>query len=95
MSRSSRTFSEKFWEDKQGRVVVWQRPNKWLTTWFITFLLSAVLPLGWPSTTAYYISLLSLVVWAVLEAFRGVNYFRRTIGICVLLILGIVHFGFW
>lgn len=91
----SRTFSQKFWEDKNGRVVIWQKPNKWLTIWFIAFLLPVMLPSGWPSKAANWIALISLIIWAVLEVARGVNYFRKTIAACVLLMIFIVYFGFW
>lgn len=84
---SSRNFSQKFWEDVQGKVIVWQSPNIWLATWFITMVAGWFLPLGWPQKLLSYVSLLSLIVWAVLELTKGVNYFRRLIGLLVLLLL--------
>ncbi|MGZ6005314.1 MAG: hypothetical protein ACXWLH_04135 [Candidatus Saccharimonadales bacterium] len=88
----SRSFSQKFWEDKNGKVVVWQAPNRWLLIWLITLVLGWFMPYGWPQKAVGWISLIALVIWAFFEAKSGVNYFRRTIGILVLLLLIIVRF---
>ncbi len=87
----NRTFSQKFWEDKNGNFVVWQKPNKFLWTWFITLFIGWFVPLGWPQKLLAWISLIALVIWAFLEATRGVNYFRRTIGTLVLILLILVR----
>ncbi len=87
----SRSFSHKFWEDKRGHFVVWQKPNIWLTTWFLAMVANWLLPSGWLSKSAGFISLIALVVWAVLEFTQGANYFRRLIGLLVLLLLVFNH----
>lgn len=87
----TKSFSQKFWEDKHGRVVVWQKPNIWLITWFVTLVLSWFSPSGWPLRVMSTVSLLALIIWAVLEMFTGVNYFRRTVGLLVLLIILASH----
>ncbi len=86
-----RSFSQKFWEDKHGNVVVWQKPNIWLTAWFVALVAKWMLPSGWPSSTAGILSLIALIVWAVLEVYKGVNYFRRLVGLLVLLLLAFSH----
>jgi len=91
--RDIRPFSQKFWEDRQGNFVVWQRPNKFLWIWLVTMVAGWVLPYGNISRIVGWISLIALVAWALLEATRGVNYFRRTLGILILLLLIVARIG--
>lgn len=86
-----KSFDQKFWEDSHGRVVVWQKPNKFLIVWFVTTVLTWFTPAGWFERIVGTISLAALVVWAIIEVFSGVNYFRRTIGFLVLLTLVLVR----
>lgn len=86
-----RSFSQKFWEDKNGKFVVWQKPNRWLTTWFITMIIGILAPYGWPQKVVGWISLISLIIWAFFEVKNGVNYFRRILGFLILLLLLIVR----
>jgi hypothetical protein len=71
------------WRDKEGRVVVWQTPNAWLIGWVVLTMLCLVTSgklsdyLGWAGDV-------SLVAWAALEIAKGVNYFRRALGLLVL-----------
>jgi hypothetical protein len=90
-SKLNRTFSQKFWEDKQGHFVVWQMPNVWLWTWAITLFLSWFAPYGFFQKTLGWVSLIALVIWAFREAVNGVNYFRRSIGVLVLVLLILVR----
>lgn len=76
---------DKFWKDKHGRVVVWQSPNAALWTWFISMLLSNVLPYGQLNFVVELVSFGSLFTWAWLEIADGANYFRRTLGVIVML----------
>jgi len=74
---------QSFIKDKEGKVVLWQWPNLPLVGWAIFALLSHLTrwqPLAWIGTAF-------LVVWALLEIFRGVNYFRRALGLVVLLLM--------
>lgn len=74
---------DKFWRDEEGRVVIWQRPNKWLIGWaaatFISLLFTGITAdvLAWVGSAA-------LIIWSLLEVFKGVNYFRRGLGLLVL-----------
>ena len=80
-----RSFDDKFWHDKHGKFVVWQTPNWALIGWFICTVLHTVLP---DSTIELWIGHLGkvfLIIWAVMEVTRGVNYFRRLLGLSVLL----------
>lgn len=82
---ANKTFSQKFWEDDRGKVVVWQKPNLPLTIWFLATVGGMLLPNGFIQKALYLIGLVALVVWSILEISRGVNYFRRLLGLLVLL----------
>ena len=72
-----------FIKDKEGNIVLWQWPNMPLVGWAIFALLGRLTrwqPLTWIGTAF-------LFVWALLEIFRGVNYFRRGLGLIVLLLM--------
>lgn len=89
--RDRRSFSQKFWEDRRGNFVVWQKPNKLLMYWFFVTLVNLFIPHGIVHEIVGWSSLIALIVWAAWEAFKGVNYFRRTIGWLVLLLLIVVR----
>lgn len=79
----------RFFKDKTGRVVIYQTPNSPL----LGFLLFKGLSLFWPNQTPkthLFFELISfgfIFTWAWLEITSGVNYFRRTLGLVVLLVV--------
>lgn len=77
---------DKFWKDKTGRIVVWQRPNVWLIAWVVLTLVSLFLN-GVVSNIIWYVALADLALWAVLEMWKGVNYLRRLLGLIVLVLV--------
>lgn len=83
---------EKFWKDEEGNVVIYQRPNIWLIIWVVLTLCSLFVPYGMPETVFWWGSLAALTVWCGLEVFRGVNYFRRLLGVFVFLLVLIAAF---
>ena len=74
----------KIWRDRHGDVVIWQFPNKWLFGWAVLTVISLFLH-GGAGTVVSILADISLVVWALFELFQGVNYFRRGLGLVVLL----------
>lgn len=87
-----RTFSDKFWHDKDGNFAVIQRPNRLIIIWFVTFMISELfhekyirLPFGW-------FAFVILVIWSLSEAFSGVNYFRRSLGVLVFAVAVLTRF---
>ena len=75
----NRTF-----KDQKDNVVIIQWPNIPLIGW-AAFKLGASFSNNSDLTASYNgISTTFLLVWAVLELTSGVNYFRRTLGIVVL-----------
>jgi hypothetical protein len=80
------TLSDKFWQDRYGHFVVWQKPNVFLWVWIVATVFNIVLPDSAPERWLSTIGGLAILVWAILELTRGVNYFRRTLGLCVILL---------
>lgn len=76
---------DKFWKDKRGRVVVWQTPNAFLIAWAVLTLLSLFLN-GAASDILWWVAIVDLAIWSLLEIFKGVNYLRRALGIIVLVL---------
>lgn len=87
-TRQVSDFWDKIWRDQQGRgkVVIYQRPNWLLLGWLVITLISLFVSNGL-STVLGYIADAALVAWALLEIFKGVNYFRRALGAVVLLLV--------
>jgi hypothetical protein len=80
------SFSNRFWNDKHGNFVVWQKPSALLWTWAVATALNIILPDGMLVRITSLIGGIAIFVWAVLELGWGVNYFRRTLGACILLL---------
>ena len=76
--------TRRIWHDKEGKVVLWQRPNIWLAIWFLAAISGLIVSHGRIMKAAYFIGSAALVIWALLEIFQGVNYFRRGLGVVVL-----------
>lgn len=82
----SRSFWDKVWRDKDGNIVLFQMPNAWLIGWAVLTIISMVLH-GTISQILWYAAAASLALWALLEVFRGVNYFRRALGLIVIVLM--------
>lgn len=82
---------DRFWKDKHGDVVVYQHPNVLLITWVVLAFISLFVeePLA---DVLWHISLAVLVIWSLLEIFKGVNYFRRLFGAFVLVLVVLAAF---
>lgn len=87
----NRDLWDKFWKDKDGNVVVWQRPNAWLIAWVVLTLGSLFIN-GTVSNVIWYGSLAVLAIWAILEVWKGVNYLRKCLGAVVLLLIVLALF---
>ncbi len=74
-----------FFKDKKGKIVLAQWPNVPLIIWFVG-LLVAKTTTGNLQELAGYTSFGALIIWAGLEIFSGVNYFRRALGLTVLIL---------
>lgn len=83
---------DKVWRDKHGNIVVYQRPNVLLIVWVVLTLASLFVPTGTPESVVWWASLAVLALWAVLEVWKGVNYFRKALGVIVLLLILLAAF---
>jgi hypothetical protein len=81
----------RFIRDKSGRIVVWQTPNLPLIGWFV-FMVVARFADGNLRTGLQLGSTILLLVWAFLEIVKGVNYFRRLLGLFVFALTVMSHF---
>jgi len=81
-----------FFSDRHGRVVLWQRPNVPLVGWLVFLVLAKIVQHGAWHTVMTGLSQLSLVIWAVLEIGWGASYFRRTLGLVVLVFTLVARF---
>ncbi len=74
----------KFFEDKSGKIVLAQAPNIWLLGWVALTLISFVVPHAKSHDMLQLVKDILLGIWAILELTKGVNYFRKTLGLFVL-----------
>lgn len=79
-----RSLWDRTWKDKNGVVTLWQRPNAWLIGWAAITTISLFFTRR-PADILSSVASLSLVIWALLEMSRGINYYRRFLGVIVLL----------
>lgn len=78
------SFVDKCVKDKNNNVVLAQKPNLLIIVWIITIVLNPFLN-GKLNSLVDLISFGVLFAWAWLEIFDGVNYFRRSLGLAVLI----------
>lgn len=82
-----KNFFHRIFFSKDGKLVIIQRPNLPLLLWFITAIISNLLNEGETKSIFIWISTASLIIWSILEIISGANYFRKCLGIIILLIL--------
>ena len=75
---------ERFFKDKDGKVVIGQTPNAPILIWAVLLVVNLFLH----NPHVGIVQNLFLFAWAYLELTEGVNYFRKTLGAVVL--VGIV-----
>jgi len=76
---------DKTFRDSEGNIVLGQMPNLPILVWFTVTLLNLI-----PTSSSIHVALEtiafgSLFTWAWQELFEGVNYFRRALGLAVLI----------
>lgn len=78
---------DRIWKDKRGRVVIWQTPNMWLIGWAALTVISLLFSGQSRAATIFAVTgSIALIIWSVLEILKGVNYFRRALGLVVLIL---------
>lgn len=81
-----------FFRDKNGKIVLWQAPNVPLYGWAVTKFASLFIANSDLKTGLAQLSTALLFVWAYLELTKGVNYFRKCLGLLVLVAIIISFF---
>ena len=78
------TLFDRTFKDSEGNIVLGQMPNLPILVWVTATLLQLVFTSGKVYTGLNAIAFGSLFTWAWQELFDGVNYFRRALGLVVL-----------
>ncbi|MEI6237569.1 MAG: hypothetical protein WCP03_03150 [Candidatus Saccharibacteria bacterium] len=81
------TIISSFFKDKDGHFVVTQPPNIPIVGWFTFMLLAHLFSASHLRDALGFISMAFLFTWAYLEITQGVNYFRRLLGLVVLIVI--------
>lgn len=81
--QSQQSLWDRIWKDKEGNVVIWQMPNWPLWVW-VGFTLLSLFFSGSVADIFSWIASAALIVWSLMEIFKGVNYFRRAMGLLVM-----------
>ena len=79
------TLFNRTFRDENGNIVIGQPPNPPLWVWTAATLLKLLFTTGNIYKGLDLIAFGSLFTWAWLELFEGVNYFRRALGLFVLI----------
>ena len=87
-----RQFWDRFWLDKHGNFVVWQKPNIYLIVWFVSFLIYQLFHAPAIRVPFSWIAFGAIIIWSILEMKSGVNYFRRFMGLLVFLLVILIKF---
>lgn len=83
-AQANRSLWDRTWKDKQGHVVIWQMPNIPLIAWVVLTFLALLFNGGWIADALSWVGSAALIIWTLLEIFKGADYFRRALGLLVL-----------
>ncbi|WP_071187275.1 hypothetical protein [Trichormus sp. NMC-1] len=78
------TLFDQVFRDNEGQIVIAQMPNLPLIVWIVASLLKILFTTGKINLGLDLLAFGSLFTWAWEELFQGVNYFRRALGLLVL-----------
>lgn len=78
------TLFNRTFRDSEGKIVLAQTPNLPILVGVAATLLQLILPSGNFQTGFDLVAFGALFTWAWQELFEGVNYFRRALGLVVL-----------
>lgn len=78
------TLFDRTFRDSEGNIVIAQPPNLPLTVWLVASLLRLIITTGKINLGLELVAFGTLFTWAWEELFQGVNYFRRALGLIVL-----------
>lgn len=73
-----------FFKDKHGEWVIWQTPNVPLSLWFVATATAMIIKHGSTNKLMSSLAFGAIFTWAYLEISNGRSYFRRLLGVVVL-----------
>ncbi len=80
-----KNWLDRIFRDKHGNIVIGHPPNLPIIVWAIASVLQLIFKSGTIHTGLETIALIAIVIWSLAELFQGVNYFRRGLGLVVLI----------
>ncbi|HSX44303.1 MAG TPA: hypothetical protein VLE69_03340 [Candidatus Saccharimonadales bacterium] len=92
MQQRARNSWNTFWRDKDGKVAIWQSPNIPLLSWVVFLMLAKLFTSGQLHRGFAFLSTASIFIWSYLEITSGKSYFRRLLGLVVLLSIIVSRF---
>lgn len=84
MQTTESSLFDKIFRDSNGNIVIAQPPNLPIILWGVASLLKLVFTSGEINVGLDVIAFGAIFTWAWEELFQGVNYFRRALGLIVL-----------
>ncbi|MEG4030407.1 MULTISPECIES: hypothetical protein [unclassified Microcoleus] len=78
------TLFDRTFRDSEGKIVIAQMPNLPLSVGIVASLLTLIVTTGKINLGLELVAFGTLFTWAWEELFQGVNYFRRVLGLIVL-----------
>ncbi len=81
------TLFDRLFRDGAGQIVIGQAPNLPILIWVSATLLKLVFKTGQVKIGLDLLAFSSLLYWSFLEITQGANYFRRDLGVVVLIAL--------
>jgi uncharacterized membrane protein YGL010W len=78
-------FFDRFFRDANGEIVIAQMPNVPIIVWLVATLAKLAYPTGKINVGLNILASSSLLVWSLGELTQGVTYFRRSLGLVVLI----------
>ena len=79
------TLFDKVFRDSDGNIVIAQPPNPPIIVWGVASLLQLFFTQGDVNTGLEVLAFGCIFTWSWQELFSGVNYFRRGLGLIVLI----------
>lgn len=76
-------MQQTFFRDPNGHITLWQYPNIALWGWIITIAINHFAK----NEKLAAIGTAFLLAWAIMELVSGVNYFRRLLGLLVIVVV--------
>ncbi len=78
-------FVDRCFKDKSGKLALTATPNIPIIIWAAASVAARLVSYGMVHKALSVVAFGAIFIWAVLEITQGVNYFRRTLGLAVLI----------